>query len=209
MKGLKTIKEKEYAYLIDGLRYSLFATNLAYQRILRSASEIESILPNQPSLMMAFETMSDCWQVLDHTYRSLEIFKALAPLRIKNAKSRKFTQQAERTASFRSFYHHLKKNIREIPDKSPPVIGSLTWAHSQSPQKCLALSISSGSSEFSVPSLTVDNWTGEFVSNYMFHMAGKQISLQELCDSSTDMDSVIEEFLEERGALGSGLIASR
>lgn len=199
MRGLKKIQEREFALLFDGIRYSLFASQRAFKSLERDIRAVEEVVPRDLGIEKTFDILMYCWQILDHTYRSHEIFGQLAPFRLKDNRTRTFVRCGENVSAFRSIYHHLRRSISEIPEKAPPIIGSLSWMDSRNNQRCLTLSLSSGASEFTIPTLVVDTWTGEFAKDYMFHVGNKGISILDVAKACAGATEAIEQFLEDRG----------
>ena len=137
----------------------------------------------------------NCWQVLDNAYRSKELFGSLAPLGIKDIRTRQFSREVERIGPFRGLYHHFRRSLSTFPEKSPPIIGSLSWVDSRQPSRFFMVSLDSGSVNFSIPSLTFDTWQCNYVDDFVFHAGDKSISLENITKSCVGLSEALEEFL--------------
>jgi hypothetical protein len=197
LKGLKTIEERDIALLIDGLRYALFSAQQSFKKLRTVTSNLESFHPTTPSLEDTFDVLANCWQVLDQTYRAQGLFRGLAVLRIKDDETKRFHRLTKTAAGFRNLHHHLKRRVAHLPENMPPVMGSLSWVMTNHPQRCLMLSLDSGSLRFSVPSLSYDRWNECFTSNYVFTAGGESISLEDVSIGCIALTTAIEDWLNK------------
>ncbi|WP_157058921.1 hypothetical protein [Loktanella sp. 5RATIMAR09] len=195
MKGLQRIEPSETAIYIDGIRYALNGALRAFSRISIAIRKIED--RNTSTLQEAFDILNDCWQIVDCTYRSQQIFKNLAPLNIKDARTKRFNSAADKANGLRNLYHHLSRRVSEMDRSSSPVIGSLSWISEVDNLSCLTLTINSGARDFSVPALRFDREEAKYTENFVFSVMNNAISLETTVNGCRDLSDSIEDFLSE------------
>jgi hypothetical protein len=208
VRALKHFEEREIAYLLDGMRYALFAASRAFSNIESACRELENYQGQKVSMAATFDILNNCWQVVDQTYRAQQIFAQLSRLGIKDDGTKLFNKCAAKCAKFRSFYHHLKSHISQLQDDSPPIIGSISWKRTDSSTECLTLALNSGASTFSCPGLIFDRQEQHLIDDFVFFACDRSVSLVETARACSFLQISVEKFLESHAAFANGDIST-
>lgn len=207
MKGLKRIEERDVAYQLDGLRFTLYAVRIAFARIEDSCRALEMKFAFELTFLECFNMLSDCWLVIDQTDRARTILESIKGFRAGKSEKHRFLKTSGSARDFRNTFQHFGSKAKNIPDKSPSMMGSLCWVAKGNPLYSYAVLLNSGAVESSFPSLTFDLWEGRFVNDFQFNAAGKSISISALAVCCIEYADYIEEFLARHEVHSDGGVA--
>ncbi len=199
MKALKQLEERDIAHQLEGLRFSLHGVALAFQRIQKFTTKREVPEPVNPKFEEYFDVLNNCWVIIDQTDRARGLVESISGFQKKAEQKRAFLKISQKARDFRNLYHHLGPRAKSIPDNGTPIMGSLSWAVSAEPAMGMTMFLASGAVASSIPSLTFDRLESRFVENFVFNVAGKQISLEELANACGEFSAFIETLLEKHG----------
>jgi hypothetical protein len=132
LRNLPAGLTRKQILFMDGIRYSVGMTTLAYYRLRVSTTELTKGLAagtqtQNPSLFTA--ALSDAWTIIDSTHRLRELVWDMPGITKKkrSAPLRKFYRSTENIDQLRNKVQHLKGEIRTVADTDQPVWGVLSW----------------------------------------------------------------------------------
>jgi hypothetical protein len=123
---------REQILFLDGIRYSVEITALAYHRLWANTAAMTKAMADQvgvqdPNSYTA--ALSDAWTMIDSTYRLRELIWDMPGL-AKKQRSMELRKFRGSTASIEPLRHkvqHLKGDIRALASTDQPVWGILSW----------------------------------------------------------------------------------
>ena len=123
---------REQILFLDGIRYSVEITALAYGRLWANTAAMTKAMADQigvqdPNSYTA--ALSDAWTMIDSTYRLRELIWDMPGLAKKqrSVELRKFRGSTTSIEDLRHKVQHLKGEIRALAGTDQPVWGILSW----------------------------------------------------------------------------------
>lgn len=127
-------KLKQQQILFDGVRYSIFMVEIAYQRLLFELEKISDIR-GEISQKKFIEIFIDVWTIVDSGYRLRKLIAALPGIQQKSTVMKDFMDSTNDLKDIRDFIQHSNKKteVENLLQKTIPFWGYLTWVRMYSP----------------------------------------------------------------------------
>jgi hypothetical protein len=123
---------REQILFLDGIRYSVEITALAYRRLWANTATMTKAMADQvgvKDLTHYTAALSDAWTIIDSTHRLRELIWDMPGFAKKqrSVELRVFTGNTASIEPLRNKVQHLKGEIRALADTDQPVWGILSW----------------------------------------------------------------------------------
>jgi hypothetical protein len=123
---------REQILFLDGIRYSIEITALAYGRLWANTAAMSKAMADQvgvQDLHSYTAALSDAWTMIDSTHRLRELIWDMPGLAKKqrSVELRKFRGSTASIETLRHKVQHLKGEIRALAGTDQPVWGILSW----------------------------------------------------------------------------------
>jgi len=118
--------DKTQAMFLDGIRFSIVMTELAYERLcetLRRAIQEEVV---EPQFRIAASAVLDAWSMVDSIHRLRELLQQMRGLR-RSPELRAFLERTKGFEDLRHIVQHLRQEINALAMMGSPVWGQISW----------------------------------------------------------------------------------
>jgi hypothetical protein len=113
---------------LDGIRYSIDFTSVAFHRIIRTIKRIATLEAGSAAMQEAItEVMADAWLMIDAVHRLRELVQQLPGLKQKEPAVQAFYRATEEVKEFRNYVQHLSSGIEAFVEEKMPLWGVLSW----------------------------------------------------------------------------------
>jgi len=201
LRRLKMIEPIETAYKIEGLRYTLYSIGEAFKRIQSFCDQFDAEANCSLSSAKAIEVLTYCWAVIDQTNRARALAGSLPPIDGAIEERRIFLRETASTRNLRNILHHYDQKIAFLPIGSSSLFGSLSWKCKSKESKQFLLLVQSGAVRETYPTLIFDTFEGRFVSDFVFNVADKSLSLLNIDTQCRNYYNSMDSALEIQGLL--------
>lgn len=200
MKGLIESFDRNQAFLIEALRFSLGSVELAFNRVVMTSKMLET--ETEPvDLVSVFSVLADCWMVVDNADRSREVFSHIRGPKKKSDWVQSFLNKTDNVRSFRNVLQHVATHIPRLSNDPSPIVGSLAWIDSKDSRKSYSVWMSGTSKSHSVTSLALDTWLNRFSGDFLFSIDNREIDLSCIARCCRDFSLALEFYLQESSSL--------
>jgi hypothetical protein len=123
----QSVDHRTILYL-DGIRYSIEITELAYQRLVRILEEYRTTEEDAPQVNRRIvQAMSDAWMLIDSVHRLRELVQQTPRLKKNEPNLQLFLRRTQKVEELRNFIQHLRTGINEFVVRNMSVWGTLAW----------------------------------------------------------------------------------
>ena len=200
MKGLVASFDRNQAFLVEALRFSLGSVELAFNRVV-TASKLLETETDYVDLVAVFSAMADCWMVVDNADRAREVFSHIRGPRRKLDWVQSFLNGTDSVRSFRNVLQHVATHIPRLSNDPSPIVGSLAWIDSKDTRKSYSVWMSGTSKSHSVTTLPLDTWLNRFSGDFLFSIDNREIDLSSIARCCRDFSLALEFYLQESSSL--------
>jgi len=197
---------REQILFLDGIRYSVEITALAYGRLWANTAAMSKAMADQvgvQDLNSYTAALSDAWTIIDSTHRLRELIWDMPRLAKKqrSVELRKFRGSTASIEPLRHKVQHLKGEIRALAGTGQPVWGILSWVSLFEDQpdivRICRLAAGTLSPYFGPPTKLEAIWLTPPVDRLELTAHGISVSLTDTYKAVEQVARALEEALQE------------
>jgi hypothetical protein len=169
---------------LDGIRYCLEITDLAFSRLTTALNSFHNNEPSQvetEALIVA--ATSDAWMMIDSVHRLRELVQQTPGIKQNDPDVQMFLRKTEVVEELRHFVQHFRSGINDYVDQRMPLWGTVSWIEENGEQGLPVNHLLLPGTFFGgtmAPAITFDTWTGKYVERLALNAGRLRIDLDDL-----------------------------
>jgi hypothetical protein len=192
MKATDAAQLRRTIFVLDGLSYTFAMAEIASLRLRSTVAQIDENAGEQ----LKVSALLDAWTIIDAAHRTRGLIQSLAGYRAeRRPRGRVFLDATETVEDLRNFIQHLREEIGQLPEKCPPLWGSLSWAGSDGLTNYFLIP---GNLQPGIggETLTFDWDEGEFISKMVLFAGDHSVALEALTANLERLREDIRDWVE-------------
>lgn len=190
-------EQKKLVFYLDGLRYSFQMANLVSRRLRETLDEIARNHPDKYTEEQVTSGLLDAWTLVDICHRVRGLIQGMRGLSRKLPGIQIFLRGTEQVESLRDYVQHFRNEIPNIPFKSNPLWGVLSWTSSEN--HSVGFTIFSGNLVSGVygHSLVFDKNALKYSAEIKLVASDVEVGLNHLLEHFEKVKACISEWLDQ------------
>lgn len=182
LRNVPTSVETRTILFLDGIRYSIEISHLAYLRLVDTLERVAALSGTASDELadLIVTSVSDAWAMIDSVHRLRELVEHLPGLRRKDPNVQVLLRSTEVVEELRNRVQHFRSEIDDFLPAKAPLWGSISWGRvSADTGRPQSHTIVPGTffHEAGVALCTFDHATGRFEERLAVDVANKRIDL--------------------------------